>query len=99
LSVPKKLNEKGHRAISKLLKRLRLRYWLMLTQRLGKHEQQEWVDWAIRKDGTTAAQRLFDKQFPDLFEWVALNMGDLPRARRTLNPKISRKPAIQFVPA
>jgi hypothetical protein len=52
-----------------------------------------------RKDGTTAAQRLFDKQFPDLFEWVALNMGDLPRARRTLNPKISRKPAIQFVPA
>jgi len=52
-----------------------------------------------REDGTTAAQRLFDKQFPDLFEWVVLNMGDLPRARRTLKPKMSRKPSIQLVPA
>jgi hypothetical protein len=52
-----------------------------------------------REDDTTAAQRLFDKQFPDLFEWVVLNMGDLPRARRTLKPKMSRKPAIQLVPA
>jgi hypothetical protein len=116
------------------------------TQSLGKHEQQEWVDWAIwmcakfqrtssavegrngylsrlhhasrgfteqslkvltiihnfdlkREDGTTAAQRLFDQQFPDLFEWVVLNMDDLPRARRTLKPKMSRKPSIQLVPA
>jgi Family of unknown function (DUF6399) len=52
-----------------------------------------------RDDGTTAAQRLFDKTFPDLFESVVLNMGDLPRARRTLKPKISRKPAIQLVPS
>jgi Family of unknown function (DUF6399) len=52
-----------------------------------------------REDDTTAAQRLFDKQFPDLFEWVVLNMGDLPRARRTLKPKMSRKPAIQLVPS
>jgi hypothetical protein len=50
-----------------------------------------------REDGTTAAQRLFDQQFPDLFEWVVLNMGDLPRARRTLKPKMSRKPSIQIV--
>jgi Family of unknown function (DUF6399) len=52
-----------------------------------------------RHDGTTAAQRLFDKPFPDLFEWAVLNMGDLPRARRTLKPKMSRKPSIQLVPA
>lgn len=47
-----------------------------------------------RDDGTTAAQRLFNKQFPDLFEWIVLNMGDLPRARRTFKPKLSRKPSI-----
>jgi hypothetical protein len=52
-----------------------------------------------RDDGTTAAQRLFDKPFPDLFEWVVLNMGDLPRARRTLKPKMPKKPSIQFVVA
>jgi hypothetical protein len=52
-----------------------------------------------RQDGTTAAQRLFDKPFPDLFESVVLNMGDLPRARRTLKPKMSTKPAIQLVPS
>ena len=52
-----------------------------------------------RDDGTTAAQRLFDKPFPDLFEWVVLNMGDLPRARRTLKPRMSKKPSIQVVPA
>jgi hypothetical protein len=38
-----------------------------------------------RPDGTTAAQRLFDYQFPDLFEWVTDPMGDLPLARRSLN--------------
>jgi Family of unknown function (DUF6399) len=52
-----------------------------------------------RHDDTTAAQRLFDKQFPDLFEWVVQNMYVLPRARRTLKPKMSRKPVIQLVPA
>lgn len=52
-----------------------------------------------RHDGTTAAQRLFDKPFPDLFESVVLNMADLPRARRTLKPKMSRKPSIHVVPA
>lgn len=52
-----------------------------------------------RDDGTTAAQRLFNKQFPDLFEWIVLNMGDLPRSRRTLKTKMSRKPSIQIVPA
>ena len=36
-----------------------------------------------RPDGTTAAQRLFDYEFPDLFEWIVEHMGDLPLARRS----------------
>ncbi len=36
-----------------------------------------------RADGTTAAQRLFDHRFPDLFEWVVDYMGELPVARRS----------------
>jgi len=36
-----------------------------------------------RADGTTAAQRLFDHPFPDLFEWVVDHMGDLPLARKS----------------
>lgn len=31
-----------------------------------------------RFDGTTAANRLFGKEFPDLFEWVVYRMDDLP---------------------
>jgi len=37
-----------------------------------------------RPDGSTAAQRLFDYEFPSLFEWVVEHMGDLPLARRSL---------------
>ena len=36
-----------------------------------------------RPDGTTAAERLFDHEFPDLFEWVVEHMGDLPLARQS----------------
>lgn len=36
-----------------------------------------------RPDGTTAAQRLFDHEFPDLFEWVVDHMGALPLARQS----------------
>jgi Sec-independent protein translocase protein TatA len=36
-----------------------------------------------RADGTTAAQRLFDHRFPDLFEWVVDHMGELPVARHS----------------
>lgn len=36
-----------------------------------------------RPDGTTAAQRLFDYEFPDLFEWVVDHMGALPLARQS----------------
>ncbi len=33
-------------------------------------------------NGTTAAQRLFDYEFPDLLEWVVDHMGALPLARQ-----------------
>ena len=36
-----------------------------------------------RADGTTAAQRLFDYRFPDLFDWVVDYLGELPVARRS----------------
>ncbi len=36
-----------------------------------------------RADDTTAAQRLFDHRFPDLFKWVVDYMGELPVARRS----------------
>lgn len=44
-----------------------------------------------RADGTTAAQRLFGYEFPDLFEWILSQTTDLPRPRRSaktpqLNP-------------
>jgi hypothetical protein len=44
-----------------------------------------------RPDGTTAAQRLFNHAFPDLFEWMLEHVGDLPMPRRSskaqlLNP-------------
>lgn len=38
-----------------------------------------------RSDGTTAAERLFDRQFPNLFAWVVERMGELP------HPRISKK--------
>lgn len=52
-----------------------------------------------RDDGTTAAQRLFGKPFPDLFDWVVRHMGELPRPRRTLKARKSKKPTVQAVPA
>ncbi|MFM7448016.1 MAG: DUF6399 domain-containing protein [Leptolyngbyaceae cyanobacterium] len=52
-----------------------------------------------RDDGTTAAQRLFGKPFPDLFEFIVQNMGELPRPRRSLKGRKSKKPTVQAVPA
>ena len=47
-----------------------------------------------RFDGTSAAERLFDAEFPDLFEWTLKRIGPLPlprkaRIRTTPNPLIS----------
>jgi Family of unknown function (DUF6399)/IclR helix-turn-helix domain len=52
-----------------------------------------------RDDGTTAAQRLFGKPFPDLFESVVRNLGELPRPRQTRKARKSKKPTVQVVPA
>ena len=42
-----------------------------------------------RADGTTAAQRLFDHRFPDLFEWVVDYMDELPVARRSSKAQLA----------
>lgn len=52
-----------------------------------------------RDDGTTAAQRLFGQPFPDLFEAVVRNLGELPRPRQTRKVRKSKKPTVQAVPA
>ena len=36
-----------------------------------------------REDGTTAAMRLFDTKFPDLFSWLLNEMGELPLPRNS----------------
>ncbi len=36
-----------------------------------------------RRDGTTAAERLFDTKIPDLFDWLIEQMGDLPLPRKS----------------
>ena len=36
-----------------------------------------------RNDGTTAAERLFGRQFPDLFEYLIENIGELPQPRKS----------------
>jgi hypothetical protein len=35
-----------------------------------------------RCDGTTAAERLFAQKFPDIFQWVVSQMGELPTPRK-----------------
>ncbi len=36
-----------------------------------------------RTDGTTAAERLFGRQFPDLFEYLVEHLGELPQPRKS----------------
>lgn len=38
-----------------------------------------------RKDGTTAAERLFGEKCPDLFEWIVAQIEDLPLPRERLS--------------
>jgi Family of unknown function (DUF6399) len=52
-----------------------------------------------RDDGSTAAQRLFGKSFPDVFDWVVLNMGELPTPRKSKKPRTSKKPTVHAVPS
>ncbi len=51
------------------------------------------------RDGTTAAQRFFNQDFPDVFSWVLDRMGELPMLRKGKS-KIVRDPLkILAVPA
>ena len=36
-----------------------------------------------RTDGTTAAERLFGRKFPDLFEYLVEHIGELPQPRKS----------------
>ncbi len=48
-----------------------------------------------RKDGTTAAERLFGEPFPDLFEWIVERIDDLPLPRsRLTSPSYQACPAL-----
>ena len=38
-----------------------------------------------RSDGTSAAERLFRRDFPDISEWVIERMGELPEPRNSAN--------------
>lgn len=52
-----------------------------------------------REDGTTAATRLFDIQFPDLFLWLLDEMGELPLPRKGRERVISNPLKLQGVPS
>lgn len=51
-----------------------------------------------RSDGTTAAQRLFEIPFPDVFEWLASQMGALPLPRRARQLTIPNPLLRELVP-
>lgn len=51
-----------------------------------------------RIDDTTAAERLFGTQFPDLFEWVIGRMGELPLSRKGRDRVIPNPLIAQTVP-
>ena len=51
-----------------------------------------------RADGTTAAQRLFGRQFPNLFAWVMQQMGELPCPRVSKKSALPPRLSLQSVP-
>ena len=52
-----------------------------------------------REEGTTAATRLFDTEFPDLFSWLLDEMGELPLPRKGRNRVISNPLKLLDVPS
>jgi Family of unknown function (DUF6399) len=52
-----------------------------------------------RADGTTAAQRLFDHEFPNLFTWLVDAMGNLPMPRKSSKTHIPKPLRTLNVPA
>ena len=51
-----------------------------------------------RADGTTAAERLFDTEFPDLFEWLLERMEPLPLPRKGKSRVVSNPLNLQLCP-
>jgi hypothetical protein len=52
-----------------------------------------------RHDGTTAAARLFGTSFPDLFDWLVSQMGELPMPRKARQRVVRNPLKLQSVPA
>jgi hypothetical protein len=52
-----------------------------------------------QRDGTTAAERLFNTKLPDLFDWLVGQMGELPLARQGKKRKISNPLNLKSVAA
>jgi hypothetical protein len=52
-----------------------------------------------RTNGTTAAERLFETPFPDLFDWVVERMGALPMPRKARTSSAPKLLNLQPVPA
>ena len=51
-----------------------------------------------RADGTTAATRLFDSEFPDLFSWLLDQMDELPLPRKSRERVVSNPLILSGVP-
>ncbi|WP_420485302.1 DUF6399 domain-containing protein [Iningainema tapete] len=57
-------------------------------------------NWALkRSDGSTAAQRLFGRPFPDLFLAIVNGIAELPLPRKPRKPAPAEVPCLQAVPA
>ncbi len=52
-----------------------------------------------RCDGTTAAERLFGKNFPDLFQWLVSQMGELPTPRKPRKTPLETTVGLPTVPS
>jgi len=52
-----------------------------------------------RDDGTTAAMRLFDTEFPDLFSWLLGEMGELPLPRKGISRVVYNPLKLLSVPS
>ncbi len=52
-----------------------------------------------RTDGTTAAERLFGRQFPDLFEYLVEHIGELPQPRKSRKSSQSKSFTLPTVPS
>jgi hypothetical protein len=52
-----------------------------------------------RADGTTAAERFFKTQFPDLFQWLVEQMGELPLPRKNRACSLANPLNLKVVPS